>query len=314
MTIGIGVLATAVGKCDSLALASDTMGSIGDTHSTPSISKTFIFPDERLYIVCADQIEKASERGGMIRIQLQRHPQRSHGSIQHALHLAVDDYRRQRCMYEILSNYGLKSENWLGPLDSELRKAVIDDCLGLDMNCEMIIGTFTDEGQAILYYIPNIAVEYQQDGTPTLRMVRVQAFPGFYTIGTGAASAHFWLCYRGHRLTYSPKRAAYYAFEAKLMADKSPFVNEKIEMAIATTDGHVHVKDSAPESGSWSLAEFRHMYRKYGPQSTEPLESIEIHQILNFPKSIRNSRRRLNKAGTLVNRHIDIRIVSLPSQ
>src|ERR1039458_4158949 len=73
MTIGIGVLATGdEGRKteiipDHAILISDTMGSFGDEYSHPRLHKRFDLPDEGLFIVAADQIDKAAEVVPMIK-------------------------------------------------------------------------------------------------------------------------------------------------------------------------------------------------------------------------------------------------------
>jgi hypothetical protein len=277
MTIGIGVLGTATSKlkADTLAMVSDTLGSVGDFHSTSYLHKMFLFPDEKLYVVAADRIEKAAELVAMIRIRLRSLAVRNHGFIQHALNECVQDYRRQRMTYEVLPKHMVTLEQWLLPMDEALRQAVMHDWMVFDMNCSLIVGTFTDEGQAILYEIPSVAAIQQEDGQVKMQFVNVSSFPGFCAIGTGAENANFWLCYRGHNLAHSPERSAYHAYEAKLMAESSPHVNEKIEMVIATAEGHVHLTDRKPQQGEWSLATFKGMFEQYGPKSTEALQFIK---------------------------------------
>lgn len=67
-----------------------------------------------------------------------------------------------------------------------------------------------------------------QDGT-----LENGSFPGFWAIGTGAANAMFWLAHRGQMAAMRPLRAAYHAYEAKLMAEDAPNVNEHMDILIA---------------------------------------------------------------------------------
>lgn len=147
-------------------------------------------------------------------------------------------------------------------LNKELQKAWDK----FDIECDLIIGAIDYRGQAILY---------QVDGaTATMNPI---PFPGLAAIGSGAESAKFWLSYRKHILSMSPKRAAYHAYEAKRMADRSPFVNEHIDICIATQGQYWGLTSHRPEDRTRidcpvNLGQLEEWFVKYGPQSTEDLD------------------------------------------
>jgi hypothetical protein len=273
MTIGIGVLGTGDQfKPDTVVLVADTLGSFGDEYSTPGLRKMYVEPNDRFFAVAADRIDKASELVPMIQNNLRALRYRDHGPIYDALHHAVRDYYNQRATYEVLPKFMLSFEDWKsGQLDPELRASVITEWQQFYFGCQLIVGAFADSGQALLYFIRGGSIKEQASGPSTVEFVTPSNFPGFAAIGTGATNAEFWLGYRNHTLGNSPKRAAYHAYEAKLMAESSAHVNEVTDMVVATRDGHFHLTKQKPESGAWSLSEFAELYKNYGPQSTDPL-------------------------------------------
>jgi hypothetical protein len=112
-------------------------------------------------------------------------------------------------------------------------------------------------------------------------------FPGIAAIGTGANNAMFWMSYRKHKLGVSVKRAAYHAYEAKLMAEKSAHVNERVEIIIANVEKNWNFShDRPPVDNDYpvSLKELEAMYLKYGPQNTADM----IRQI-NSQRKLTNS-------------------------
>ena len=156
----------------------------------------------------------------------------------------------------MLSPADLKSAH----IDDALRQRMESDVSAFRLGFELIIGTFADSQQALLYHVPECPRVGQEDGSFTMEYVRHSVIDSFAVIGTGAYNAQFWLMFRGHSGSCSPKRAAYRAFEAHRMAAYSPFVNEEIEMVIATHADHVWLTERRPTIGSWSLNDFMEMY------------------------------------------------------
>lgn len=111
VTIGIGLLATDEAfKPDTLIMTCDTKGSYGDTHSTDEFHKMYRFPDERLYMVAADDLNKACEFVPMIQTNLRKVERREHGAIYHALHEAAGAYHQARANYELSPRFQLTSQ------------------------------------------------------------------------------------------------------------------------------------------------------------------------------------------------------------
>jgi hypothetical protein len=232
----------------------------------------FVFPDAQLYAVACDRIERAAELMPMIKGNLQNLRHRDHGPIHDALHRSVRDYYNQRATYEVLPKFLLTPEQWMAEkIDDRLREQVMEEWIRFYFGCELIVGTFSDSGQALLYYIKGNALRENENGISTVEFVTSSSIPGFLAIGSGAHNAEFWLGYRKHTLSCSPKRAAYHAYEAKLMAESSAHVNELTEMLIATKEQRCHLTPKQPESEEWSLREYAKLYAEYGPRSTEPL-------------------------------------------
>jgi hypothetical protein len=76
------------------------------------------------------------------------------------------------------------------------------------------------------------------------------------------------------------KRAAYHAYEAKLMAEKSAHVNEHIDMLIANKDHFwfcsTHpMRDTKLSKGCpVSLKQLQQWFEKYGPRDTSELDGV----------------------------------------
>ena len=67
MTIGIGAICTIRNPHDCLILASDKLGSFGDTNSTKGHAKMFVQGErDCVFAVCAGSVENASELVGNI--------------------------------------------------------------------------------------------------------------------------------------------------------------------------------------------------------------------------------------------------------
>lgn len=273
MTIGIGVLATqAQVKPDTLILVSDTFGSaLDDTASTQRLHKMFAFESDGLYAIAADNINNAGEILPRVLYRLQGESVRTYGSIFHCIHAGVADYHRWRIEREVLPKY-----SWIkGDLENEETKELVrDECMRFNLGCEMIVGAFDDDGRALLFETFSVGHTEQEDGPPTIVLARGNTVPGFAVIGKGRDSADFWLNYRDHALSYSPRRAAYHAYEAKRMAENSPYVNDKIELLVANKTGHIRLDDKAPTGADWSLQEMRELFSKYGPRHTNGLDGL----------------------------------------
>ena len=273
MTIGIGALATGVKyKPDTLVLSSDTLGSYGDAYSTSELHKMYVLPKERLYIVACDEIDRASELVAMIQKNVEMLRHRNHGPIYDALHRAVYSYYNQRATYEVFPKFMLTPEQFRTErIEDALRDQIISEWMSFYFGCQLIVGTFADSGQALLYMIDGSANRRDDKSPSTVEFVKSVNFPGFAAVGSGAGNAQFWLGYRDYTLSCSPKRAVYHAYEARLMAEKSAHVNDNVELLIATKDEHFHLTRQRPQSGEWSLGGLSEQFKKYGPQSTLPL-------------------------------------------
>ena len=60
----------------------------------------------------------------------------------------------------------------------------------------------------------------------------------------------FWLGYRNHHLGFPVRRAAYHAFEAKIMAESSPFVNESMDILVADSSRWCILSNTLPAAGN----------------------------------------------------------------
>jgi hypothetical protein len=291
MTIGIGVLATGdEGRKteiipDHAILISDTMGSFGDEYSHPRLHKRFDLPDEGLFIVAADQIDKAAEVVPMIKAVVAAVPpqERSYGRLLASVGNACFMYKADRFKMEIMPKHRIPPDSF-SPFDGPKE---LNDLLGaewqkFELEFQLLIAAFDRLGQAHLIFVDG------REGTAQGRTL-----PGFCAIGSGAGNAMFWLAHRGHTLGMKPLRALYHAYEAKVMADDAPNVNEHVDILVARADAswsfsshfnEEEVKALVSEIPTVSLGM---MFEKFGPRSTDELDTIkaELIKLSAFRKS-----------------------------
>lgn len=267
MTIGIGVLASEGKKTpDRLVLCADTLGSFGDACSTMSLHKIFAYPSANIFAVGSGDLTKASELMTKVAVGVEADGKQQYGNIYDAISIAVSRHKSARFRHEIIPQYGLIPEKgWedeakkLGLLDKLLKEEWSKYLIG----CRVIIGTFAEHGSAHLFFV-------HDKGT-----VHPVTVPGFNAIGTGANNATFWLMYRNQHLGMGLLRSAYHAYEAKLMAEKSPHVGkDDIEMIVASADKHYVLTHDNPERQGCpvSLTKLRELWDKYGVPKTDDLD------------------------------------------
>jgi hypothetical protein len=265
MTIGIGVLCSTEGstgkKSDALALISDTMGST-ETDST-ILGKMFIEAERNLYAVCAGNAVTAAEIFHTISSALGTLTVRHHGSIWRTLSESVNGVRSEKFLWDVIHTQHIVGNSIVGRLVADDPANILASWRTYDVGAQLLVGTFDDEGQALLYYLG------AYEGRAGL--VHLEAFPGHCCIGAGFTNASAWLNHRGQRLDFGVKRSLYHAFEASRMAASAPSVNEDVEILIATKDAHGYFSPRRSEPGPFdiSIPELEKMYRKHGPQSTE---------------------------------------------
>jgi Proteasome subunit len=262
MTIGIGVLASeGQKKPDHLILLADTKGSFGDDYSMNRLHKLFLDPEMNLYTASSGKMDKAVELFKTLTICIREIPlSEGYGRIFSAVHMASDCYKRARFKYDVLPVYAHPPQSIPDDFDeNSLGPTLLEEWQKFDFGCQMIVGAFDVEGKALLFVI---------DGNGEVHNC---IFPGFTAIGSGANNAMFWLSYRHHNLGFTVKRAAYHAFEAKLMAEASPFVNDQIDMIVANKDRHYILTrhTPSPEGTPITVAELRKMLKKYGVRETD---------------------------------------------
>jgi hypothetical protein len=274
MTIGIGVLAdSAEGRRknivpDTLILIADTMGSFGSVDSHGRLHKTCMKPEQGVYCVIANQVDKGAELFEVICSCIGEvpKPERTYGRILTALAEGCLSYKRHKFQICEMPKMRLPPE-WIDPrtVPAELQRSVQERWEAFDIGCDLIIGVFDDKGCAWLFQLSGAEHE-----------IANVTFPGFSAIGSGADNARFWLSRRQHTLGLLPLRAAYHAYEAKLMAEGSPHVNEHLDIVVATNEAHwfctthksVNNMKVHPEINIQSL---KKLFKKYGMRNTDRL-------------------------------------------
>jgi hypothetical protein len=247
------------------------MGST-ETDSMDELHKLYQEDDAKFYSVCANRVEMASELVPMFIANIKALPKRTHGGITEGLNIAVHGHRTQHFKWDIMAqrySFLHPSPQGMIPLTPNSEPKILEDWQAFDVGAEMIVGTFDETGQALLY---SIGPQYDKNGA-VQGLVHLHEFPGHWSIGTGAYNANFWLNYRQHTLGRSIRQSAYHAYEAKIMASKSPTVNDNIEIVVATLEKSWLLTKETPEREGCevSLLELEKMFNKYGPQNTHDL-------------------------------------------
>lgn len=286
MTIGIGVLATSeAGRekgvmPDYAILVSDTMGSFGDEYSHPRLHKRFDLPDQRMFILAADQIDKAAEVVAVINAVLSPvpHDARTYGKILNCIGEACFRYKADRFRMEVLPKYRI-APTCFNPFEGskELNDTLNSAWQAFELEFQLLIAAFDRRGQAHLIFVDG------REGT-----AQGQNIPGFSAIGTGSGNAMFWLAHRAHTMGVRPLRALYHAYEAKIMAEDSPNVNDQIDILAARADAYWScTSHPTAEKFEWlptfPLENLKGMMEMYGPQPTNELDTFSEHPFKQPP-------------------------------
>ncbi|MGB6476862.1 MAG: hypothetical protein WBF04_22645 [Candidatus Sulfotelmatobacter sp.] len=277
MTIGVGLLATD-SKFNSVRpnhaiLLSDTLGSFGDIFAHPRLHKMIIYPENGVYTTSANEIDKAAEFVPMMNQNIAGVPmmRRTYGDILQMMNASLFLYRQQRFQLEVLPDFRLPPEafdprisaNQLPPK----KERQIQECwLEFDMGFYLLVAAFDYAGQAHLFHIDSLG------------KVTYVSFPGFGAVGIAAAQTTFWLSHRAQRLGMSVRRSAYHAYEAKVLAEDSPHVNDHIDMLIANKDKYWFSSThpmQGPDLGAGSpvtIADLREWFGTHRPRDTDDLD------------------------------------------
>lgn len=227
------------------------------------LHKLFAAPSVGLYAVGADKMDRAAELFTAVSLFLKdlQGPTR-YGRLFQAVHAASDTYKRMRFKYDVLPKYAHLPTLPDTFNESDLTPNLLKEWQEFYFGCQMIVSSFDLEGKPYLFLI---------DGTGEVHNL---TFPGFAAIGSGQKQAMFWLSYPNHNLGFSARRAAYHEFEAKLMAESSPFVNEQLDLVIANKDKHFIATraNPKPEGIPITVAERSELFLAYGPKETDGLK------------------------------------------
>ena len=291
MTIGIGVLATSeAGRKngiipDHAILVSDTMGSFGDEYSHPRLHKRFDLPDQGLFILAADQIDKAAELVPGIEAMVSAVPreERTYGKILSCICEACFMYKADRFRMEVMPRHRIPPRffNPFAQESKEVNDLLASEWKAFELEFQLLIAAFDRRGQAHLLIVDG------RDGT-----AQGQSLPGFQAIGSGAGNAMFWLAHRAHTLGMRPLRALYHAYEAKVMAEDARNVNDQIDILAARADANWSCSSHATAAELEWIPEFpldslKDLMKKYGPRATDDLDSFPdrlIKQQSDFQK------------------------------
>jgi hypothetical protein len=277
MTIGIGVLCSTMPKPhvprpDAIVLLTDTIDPL-DTDAVDEMHKTYIYPDEKLFAVSIGNMEKAEDLLLLIQREFQLLDERSPRSCTEVLDKAVHSHRIKHFQSDVLS-----PGDSLSPQDPKL----IEAWHFYDVGVHLIIGTFSDDGLALMYLVARV------EGL-NKRLHRLPS-PGIAAIGKGGHSAHHWLYHRRQVSGRSVRQSAYHAYEAARIITRPRSAGASLEMIVATkqTAFHLTHKDRESSGCPVSLLELESMFEKYGPRDTD--------QDLGHPKPSVSSSGKLKQA------------------
>lgn len=241
-------------------MIADTMGST-EYDSTDELRKAYCCPEANFYAVCAGNMNVAGEIAGMIQKALADLKPKTYGTISALINRLVNLHRSERFRWEVMvPKYevpGLELANF----QQDLLKEFCD----YDVGADMLVGTFDNTGTALLFELCRLP--------DSAKLVHPIIMPGFGAIGTGSYNASFWLKYRQQHLARSVRQSAYHAFEACSMAAKTPTVNERTDLIVASKGAAFCLSDRSPKQAGCpvSIPELRKLMHKYGPQKTEAL-------------------------------------------
>ncbi len=227
------------------------------------LHKIFMFPEVDLYATAADSIDLAAEALPIMASQVAEvsPKDRSYGEIKRRITRAILAYKNERFAESILPRvWNHPEELKTGQIPQNVREMIDTEWKQFPLGFALVVASFDANGQAFLFTVDD-------------EWLRIFSFPGFAAIGSGAGNAMFWLSYRNHHLGLSVKHAAYHAFEAKIMAESSPFVNEKVDLLIAQKGKHIMLTDFKPDPPDppFTIKELREMFALYGPRNTDVL-------------------------------------------
>jgi hypothetical protein len=273
MTIAIGVLGSGASRGDTLILAADTQGTQGEDKSTDRLHKIFIGHNVYAVVAGAD-VNKAGSLFSRIDAKINALPIKHSEAIFAAIHSSMFEFHKMMARYEVLPWFSYDLDQLcvdLGNGELPKRDGIEEALRAYDLNFELIIGAFDNDGRALLF---------QTYATPAVESDSMMVYldtkcvPGFAAAGTAVDVGLFWLNYRDHTLSYPDIRSAYHAYEAKRMAEKSGYVNERTNMLIATASRHDWIDDNHQKSGNWSLDMFKKMFKKFGPRGTATIGAV----------------------------------------
>lgn len=283
MTIGIGVLATepeeSTLKPNYIVLLADTMGTFADSYSHDRLHKMFRFPENDLYATAADQVDVAAALMPMIDFHVSQAPmeKRSHGDIGRAIAQAIFMFRTERFVMTVFPKYGIPPASiapaaLISPSSliagfalapSSVHEKIQQEWEQFHIGCDLLIGAFDCEGKGCLFSFLGDDVT-----------VHAKPYPGYWAIGAGEENAKFWLSYRGHTLGMGLQRAAYHAYEAKIMAESSPSVNAQLDVIVATKGKHWFNSSHRPNEETDCPVKFESLKEQFTQYGPKPPDSI----------------------------------------
>src|SRR5260370_5264636 len=270
MTIGIGVTCSEKKPNDCLILATDKLGSYGEEFSTRRHAKLFLEPEHLYFAVCSGDVNAASELSGKIIQQWASiYPgNRVYGELRAGIQQAAFEYKNYQFHSKALFTHAIgPKDDWRKIAQNlAIEDQLLEEWGKTELGCSLIVGTYDTEKVAHVF-----CVKANGSAMPL-------GSSGFDAIGSGGYAAMFWLSFRQQSVGMSLRRSALHVFEAKLMAEHSPYVGrDDIEMLIVTPERWYHLTVDRPSTDGCpvSLGELKELASKFGPSSTASLGDLK---------------------------------------
>jgi hypothetical protein len=234
-----------------------------------------MFPEVGMYAVAAGEIDKAGELLSALEKGLGIIPkaERSHGEITRAAAAVCYGYKRGKFTTHEFPKLRLAPKE-LDPttVTPHLNAIVQERWEQFSIGCDLIIAVFCNTKSPTLLRVSGVEHEIEN-----------VVIPGFAAIGIGEDNARFWLSRRQHQFGYPPLRAAYHAYEAKIMSEASAHVNKHLDIIVATNEEHwfCTTHTTVPRykvHPEINIENLKRLWKKYGYRDTSNLAKPSVSQ------------------------------------
>lgn len=217
---------------ESIAIAADRMISMGYVSSDSVTSKAVKVHGSWICMFAGNDIGRVEPIIMRVAGNLQHPSAPEHPTIAEVENIAVKSFQeesRNEATNLVLSPYNIDLETFKSKGRDIFGEGGFDEVRrryeAVRLECRFLVAGFGKERKACLFEVGSPGVSRRL--TPV----------GFWAIGSGAQSAISSLMYRGYHVGVPHHRAAYYACEAKFVAEAAVGVGDATTMGIFRNDG-----------------------------------------------------------------------------